>query len=59
MIENLDELNCPMKCIVKNKGCHTLYDGTNLSLSNSLISFATTKIIDGQVYDVCVNCENF
>ena len=59
VIQNLDKQNCPMKCVVKNKGCQADYDGTNLSQTVDLkISFATTKNIEGQVSEVCFICTN-
>ena len=58
VIKNLDEYNCPIKCIVNNKGCRSAYNGTNLSYSDSVISFANTKNIDGQISEVCLICNN-
>ena len=58
LVYNLDKENCPMKCIMKNKGCQSDYDGTKLANFGSIISFATTEILEGQVSDVCVTCSN-
>ena len=42
VINNLDKINCPMKCIMKNLGCFADYDGTKLYQENSIIYFKAT-----------------